>query len=535
MSSRAVLLLPLAVVTIVLLHCGGDPVQGAEEPVDAGPDGSRRDPKPEPDDGDGSVEDRASTEGAGTRFSPMYIERTFDDGTTVRQFADRFWDRALNEMCSIREIGPNIHACTPFLESAFEGFSDAACTKPAIVAPTPFSMDLPLRRHVELEGSSWCAPRIVRINGVPTAPGYRRGPDGECELYPGTTQLVPANAANAVPTFGVFTRTKDATERPDERGGTRLAVERWRFTGPDGSFEVRPPRIIDLVHQAEGSVAVGMDKKLRLFPALRRALSHNGFADATCTTSLVSFPDEEVLCHEEPYRSDRALQRALVEPGCLGTRLVLPPPDPPLQVTYRNHLGTCVEGDPPWGIVHPASAVQELASDSLVEVTRQLAPNDSAVLAAGSKLEARSVVHSSKDGLMLRQRAWRLYLRKYDVPCESDYFEDPSDERCIPDVPRDTSQGAHFADASCSEPVLVLSNASDCEAAPFYRTSSGVFKRPPGAPLALTSVYLKEGNGTCRALPAYPESYVYLAAAGKPEEIPISEFPKLELMDLSYE
>ncbi|OJY30317.1 MAG: hypothetical protein BGO98_26650 [Myxococcales bacterium 68-20] len=525
------LLACLAVTTVTLttlIHCGGDPSNGSAPREDASPDGPirKRDAGP---DAEGPTSLGPPTEGGGSRFKPMNVVRTFDDGTSDVQFADLFMDTKLSSMCFIDAVGSSMHRCMPFLEDAFEGFADSSCSVPAVVLSSSLSGATGFAR---LPDGTSCEPRIVTLSGLRQGPAYRRR-SGTCERYSENAHYTTLRTAIPLDTFGAFTRTTDTTDFPRERSGTKLALERWRFTAEDGSFQVRAPRVIDVLRDAEGSVQLAMDRQLRFFPSSSSLWPDLQFADATCTTPLLRFASNAPpACHADPRRSNIALKTERIEAGCNGTRAVREPNSPPLELVHRMKQGTCSEAEPTYSSnrLHPAQTLEEIAQDSLVAVTRTLVTTTKHTT-AGSKLEARSVLISSADGFELEERATRFYLRKYDVPCEAGYHSHSGDERCVPDVPWEQA-GQLFADAACTERLLTLPDRAGCEPVRLYRGSSssvggsGIFERPPGPPVSAETIYRKEDGGECLPVAANYGSYVHFPM-GTPVEIPLSELPRL--------
>ena len=277
-----------AVVVAPFVHCGGDP-EGAPPPeADAAPDVRRRPPKVPGDSGDEVFPEPSDeglrTEGGGTRFTPIYRRTSYADGTEEMRFA-MFEDRLLGTYCWVEEVGPDVYACVPFMSAGEEGFSDPGCTEPVIALPFDTG-----QKFAELRDSTRCARKIAKLGMLRPGKSYRRTPDGGCFVLYENGVRTPRTEALELSSFGTFTRSKDTTPFPRERSGSRLALESWRLSGDDGSFEVRAPRIVDLARSSGGTILRGTDRKLRFFPARNRLVELSGyFADDTCTTPAVGF------------------------------------------------------------------------------------------------------------------------------------------------------------------------------------------------------------------------------------------------------
>ncbi|MBX3200749.1 MAG: hypothetical protein KF894_21610 [Labilithrix sp.] len=513
---------------LALVHCGGDPPPDADPDADAGPDA----PRPRPDasaapDADGRPSSR--TEGPGSRFEPLYNVRNFEDGTEDVQFADLFQDTKLRIFCRIREAGSSEHRCMPFLEEGFEGFADSSCSQPAVVLTGTPSGITPFANLANLEP---CAPRIVRLNALRSGQAYRRDEHGQCRPLSRDSHYTTLPTAVPLSTFGAFTRTADTVVMPRERGGTKLALERWRFDGEDGSFQLAPPRIVDVLRSAEGTVHRTMDRALRFFPSSARVrLTSHMFAEPTCTTPVLqSRPNDPWACHADARRTNIASRAEPIEPGCVGWRAVREPAGDPLQLVHRQEQATCGEAEPVFfgERLYASQPLDEIPQDTLVPVARTFVTTTKHTV-PGSKLDARSVLVTSADGLELEERGSGLFLSKYDVPCTDDYHSRSTTERCVPDVPRNQDYGI-FSDAACTQALIALLNDDACAPAKLYRSgdgsSSDLFERPTGAPVTADTFYRSGGNGECTPFTAQHDTYVYLAR-GTPVEVPLAELPRL--------
>jgi hypothetical protein len=511
---------------LALVHCGGDPPGASEPRPDAAPDEPRRKPDAGPDV-DTAGGQASATEGGGSRFTPLYLVREFEDGTVDRQFDDLFQDTKLKTMCFIDEIGTSEYRCRPFFDEVFEAFADASCSEPVIAlqhrTPSGFSP------YGELPRETACEPRIVGLEGLRQGPVYRRTELGSCQRYFEEGSYTTVRHDIPLSTFGAFTRAADTTDLPRERSGTKLALERWRFTGEDGSFQVRAPRIVDVLRNAEGSIQTAMDGSLRFFPSSSRMRAANSFAEATCTGPLLQFqPNDPWACHADPLRTNIGLKAERMPNGCFGMRAVHEPSAPPLESIYLSELETCHAVPAFESRYYPTQPLVEIPQDSLVPVTRTIVATTKHTT-PGSKIEARAVAVSSADGLELEERATRFYLTKYGIACEGGYHSMSGDERCVPDAPYDESYGL-FSDTACTEAIIALLGDDPCAPASLYKgdggSSSNIFQRPAGSPLTADTFYRKEGGGACVPVAASHGTYVYLVK-GTPVEVPLEELPRV--------
>jgi hypothetical protein len=518
----------LATTFAALADCGGDPPGSREESVvDAGRDASLDTEPPR-------IEDVPPTEGGGTRFKPIYFSRSFNDGTKERIFSGRFQDTKTNQPCSLREVGPDVYACLPELGYASNGFADASCTEPVIAVESGGSP----HTYAELDTSDWCDSKFVKIESPKRGPVYKRSlTSGECYSVSSNDLVVPVSAMVPPSDFGVFTRKKDTTAFPTERNGTRLVLESWHFSGDDGSFVVNPPRIIDLVEQSEGTIRRAMDRTLRFLPSSRVFVPELASfkSDTTCSTSVIGFSKDPDVCHDDAFRSTAGLVAEPIEQGCNGTRIFRRPPGTPLTTVYFESGSICSSQQvSPSVDAYPSQTLSEIPAETLVEISQTLVPNTRRTI-SGSLLEARAVVRSSSDGFEMRDRKSTLYLRKYDVPCM--VYLRGAGARCEPVIPSEID-GPWFSDAACKQAVIRLTtyggrmweheSTSSCTPPPLYGSSSfGYFRRPPGPPLRLATVYLESPLGECLPMDVSHSGDEFLRDDLR-EEVPRTEFPVVE-------
>lgn len=513
------------------VHCGGG--DSAAPTTDAGVEadlGERdaavdaEEPPPPP------------TEGSGTRFRTIHIEQWWDDGTNVRLFSN-FFDRKLGHPCRITEVGPDRFACMPDdIVDAYRGdtYSDAACTMPALgVTNADYA------RYVQW--GPYCAPKLGRVGALKSGSVlYTKDPNTqECVATAIGVSTMQVPAEIPLDAFGTFTRTADATAYPGERSGSRLVLRADRFTGDDGSFEARAPRIVDLARNAAGEIGFGIDKKRRVFTSYRGVTKSSGaFTDQTCQTSTVFFERAPGVCTDDPFRPREAKRQELAsDRSCMVSRIVTRPAGAPLTALYESVANTCrlrLSSSSPYVDTYPDEPLTEIAPEAFVAIEMQTVPARGADVVSGTALEARSARYTSADGLDVAMRSSKLYLRKYDLPCVQTFvgIGTSQAQRCIPEVPMtDGGAGALFADAACTKALARLLGRGACGAPDpaFYRTSSGTVSRlPPGSVLRPTSVYRYE-NGAC--VPDSPYEFEYIAAdAGEP--VASTEFPKLAKSEL---
>lgn len=517
---------------IPLLNCGTDSNDGSGDDPDAGAEAAppkRRDASTDQSAPDGGF----VTEKSGTRFRTVYLERVYDDDTSLREHLTYFWDKQLGGMCSIQEVGQDTWACLPVVpepRAGSLGFSDPNCTNPAI-GTTIYSTD---NRFVRFGDS--CASRFATVEGASNGELYEKNASGECVMTSIGVDLVPLSSEIPASTFGTFTRTKETTLLPTEKGGTRLVLESERFSGEDGSFEVHAPRIVDTTLNSTGAVVTTTDGKTRFVPAQNSisSISSTYFANDTCTDSLVSFGTPSV-CHDDPFAAKLVLSsdpsadtcpvRAYRKSGESVTSLF----------EKTDDACTALPGATVGSEVRAWSGLTEAAPDGFLEVTRSLSPAGGDAY-SGSLLELRTVTYTSADGLELRERTTTPYLRKYDLPCVPDYLAGDVQPRCVPAMPFDDGD-SEFADAACTRELIELYGTT-CDGlnVPFYHRSTGngyrVFAMPTAAPLALTTKYLKETNGVCRPMEASPGATYF--DRGTPQEIPLTEFPQATVNEIVF-
>ncbi len=515
----------MAILLFATAHCGDDEA-AAPDTQDAAPDAANDARR-----GDGGSEDAGPaslpTEGSGTRFRTIHTLETFDDGTKRRLFFG-FFDRELGHPCGIREVGPDRFACLPDdLVTAGEevGFSDPACTKPAIAVP-----DVEPGRYVR-----WgprCAPKLGVMGAKVGTTLYEKDPaTEECKVTRIGTPTLDVPSEIAVDAFGVFTRTSDPTAYPGEKSGSRLELVVDRFDGSDGSFEARAPRIVDRVRNAWGEIAFAADEKRRLLTTFGR-VDHSSqlFADDACATGVVGFERDAWACGDDPRRPRDARS---ADRSCAVAHVFTRPAQPPLSAVYESVDATCraAVGVPnAAGDLYPEQPLTEVPPQSFAEVAMQIVPATLGIV-SGTALEGRARRYTSADGLDLALREASLYLRQWDVPCVvTSTGPSVSDAACVPDVPLADAGSADFADAACTQRLLPLLGGGACgEPAPrFFKTSDGsVYPLSPAEVLRPANVSRRE-SGECVAAAASASAYVE-AKARVP--IPPETFPARTKVD----
>jgi hypothetical protein len=487
-------LLAALVAGVVLLDCGGE--EPAAAPFDPGlPDADV------PADGEAPEPPRPETERSGTRFRVDRVHAKWDDGTELTFFGG-FLDRELLEPCKIRQAGADVWACLPdFLDQATEGFSDAACSTPALgVSDDPST-------HWVYWGLR-CAPHYGRLNRSLVKDGnlYRRDPiTQECVVFQSSQPVMPVPEEVPASTFGTFTRKLETAPFYGEKSGARLVLESYRFDSPDGAMEWREPRIVDKTRSSSGSIERAADGTLRFATAYEFATPNSlTYTDSSCTQQGVIGFQHDRSCND-PFRPRDGFE-SFNGASCFGKRVVERPATPPLEATYRLFGATCRQDwdyyprAPDERGAYPTQPLAEVPVSDLVEITKTSVPTTWNAI-PGKKLDVRMVVHTSSDGLSVRAREPSLYLRALDLPCK-DRIGD-----CALDIPEGFRDATLFADAACTAELTPMPSRCGAPRPSLWVGTNDIRRIPDGALVQPTSVF-RQKDGACVEEPPSPE-YIF--------------------------
>lgn len=533
----------LALCVLAVTHCGGSEDSGSGAAADGGADGaaaSDSGPDARADSGaDGDVP-APPTEGSGKRFGVTGADLTFEDGAKLRStgVGVTFLDRALSNLCRIEEVAPNQYVCLPTDRDDVEAdtFADAACTMPILGVR---GIDPTFGAPKYVRWGRPCAWKIGSFGAVLATNGstYRKDRvTQECRFFESGVALIAPPPEIPFSDFGEFTRTADTVPFPGERSGTRLSVMADRFTGPDGSFERRTPRVVDLARKSTGTFGVGVDKRRYFFTS--SGLTNETtitYSDDACTQGVVTFEKEYPVCHADTYRAvDGVTRQTSTDGTCTATGAFARPAGGPLTDLFEVSGAACKARlrSPPAGLdLYVSQPLSPVSLQALVEVTSKVVPTNVKAV-SGSLLEARAASYSSADGLELRERKAKMFLRKYDVPCEPAVLAGDSKERCVPQVLPYGEVGVLFADAACSQRVVRIYGSLACDQAlstplvKFNEPGVGmrIARRP--SPSAPPSLYKKDMTSACVPTTDAPNDHVLFTNL---EVLPLTDFPRLTL------
>jgi hypothetical protein len=522
--------------TTLLIHCAAEPEvvavldAGAPDASTVKRDAGARDGASAPD---ASGLSPNATEGGGARFEAQYDELKFEDGATVRTFTG-FYDKVLGTVCNVGSAGRDKFYCLPhvFPGADFTYYTDASCTRLAVVHRKwwPYTVaDL---------GTSECEHRYFK-KGAATVDGiaYRRDASGECfaglvESDDGVYPVAPI----ADTALGEFTLEDDTRAFPEERSGSRLVLQHERLTHADGSFVARTPLIYDKVFASLGMDATASDGVRRFLPGYNGGMLGayaTDACDASDTVALLSMRHVRDACTTRRSRY-AGWTSPFVNNGCVQRNFRPKPSTPPIANWYEQRSGVCMRASDDVLTSYEAfpgsvAATPFTAPTELVEL-RHRWTSSAFEATSGTRLDARSDVTESADGLSVRARRWQLFLKINGTPCTPTLRGPSGVARCRPDENTAPPFFEYYADSACTQKTTGYLPAPRCADTP----RSTVYVMSPTTPHPIfryptafgkrDALWQKLGAQCVSVTPTGGADYFDLASLSL---VPESEFPRV--------